>query len=199
MSFCSKGLTIYRYMLEFTQRVIRGESMANITFQFDRTKAIEAILYLAPKISESDIYGICKLLYLADKTSLEKYGRFIFGESYVAMKEGATPSNAYDLLKKAARKHGNEIGIEGNNVIPLRNPNLDYLSESDIECLNQIISVYGVLPNWARAKEAHDEAWKKAWDNKGAKRSARIPVESIAELLADSEDLIKHLSNSDTG
>jgi len=60
--------------------------MAGITFQFNRIKAIEAILYLANKVSDSDIYGICKLLYLVDKTCLEKYGRFIFGETYCAMK-----------------------------------------------------------------------------------------------------------------
>jgi len=173
--------------------------MVNITFQFDRRKAVEAILYLAKKISNSDIYGICKLLYLVDKTSLEKYGRFIFGETYVAMEEGATPSGAYDLLKQAAKTTSSEIKIEGNNIIALRNPNLDYLSESDIECLEQIINIYGRLPNWARAREAHDDAWKKAWDNRGTKGSVSIPVESIAELLADSDDLINYLSNSDTG
>ena len=55
-------------------------SRASITFQFNQTKAIESLLYLAKEVSDSDIYGICKLLYLADKTSLEKYGRFFFGE-----------------------------------------------------------------------------------------------------------------------
>jgi uncharacterized phage-associated protein len=173
--------------------------VANITFQFDRRKAIEAILYLARKVSDSDIYGICKLLYLVDKTSLEKYGRFIFGESYFAMKEGATPSNAYDLLKEAAQAPINELQVEGNQVIALREAHLDYLSESDIECLDQIISVYGKVPNWSRAIDAHDDAWKKAWDNRGTKLSIRIPIESIAEQLADSDDLIKYLSNLDVG
>lgn len=172
--------------------------MVNITFQFDRRKATEVILYLAKRISPSDIYGICKLLYLADKTSLEKYGRFLFGETYVAMKEGATPSKAYDLLKDASQKPNKQIKILGNCVIPLRKANLAHLSESDIECLDQIIRIYGNLPNWVRGKEAHDYAWKKAWDKRGNKNSARIPVESIAELLADSEDIISHLSKSDT-
>ena len=173
--------------------------MANITFQFDRTKAIEAILYLARKVSNSDIYGICKLLYLADKTSLEKYGRFIFGESYCAMKEGSTPSNAYDLLKQATQVPMSELRVEGNQVIALREANLDYLSESDVECLDQIISIYGRVPNWSRARDAHDDAWKIAWGKRGTKQSVGIPVESIAELLADSDDLIDYLSNRDAG
>ena len=168
--------------------------MTNITFQFNQTKAIEAILYLAPKVVDSDIYGICKLLYLVDKTSLEKYGRFVFGETYVAMEEGATPSGAYDLLKSAAQTSNSEIRIEGNDIIPLREPNLDYLSESDVECLDQIINVYGKAPRLRRA-DAHDAAWEKAWSKRGAKRSVEIPVESIVELLADSDDLLDYISN----
>ncbi len=173
--------------------------MANITFQFDRDKAIETILYLANRVADSDIYGICKLLYLVDKTSLEKYGRFVFGETYYAMKEGSTPSNVYDLLKEASQTPTDELRVDGNQVIALRDANLDYLSESDVECLEQIINVWGKVPNWSRRVAAHDDAWKQAWDKRGDKGSVRIPVESIAELLADSDNLINYLSHADTG
>ena len=171
--------------------------MTNIAFQFDRAKAIEAILYLAPRISESDIYGICKLLYLADKTNLEKYGRFIFGETYWAMKEGSTPSNVYNLLKQATQTPMNELRVEGNQVIALRDANLDYLSESDKECLDQVISVWGNAPNWERKKLAHDNAWEEAWERREDKESVPIPVESIAQLFDDSDELLNYLSNPD--
>lgn len=72
--------------------------MAGVTFQFDQVKATEAILYLA------------------DKTSLEKYGRFIFGESYYAMKEGPTPSYTYNLLKQAAERPTPALKVEGYKV-----------------------------------------------------------------------------------
>jgi len=182
---------------EFISALKKVSQRTDITFQFNRTKAIEAILYLAKKVSDSDIYGICKLLYLVDKTSLEKYGRFIFGESYYAMKEGPTPSNAYDLLKEVAKTPIDELSVDGNQVIALRNPDLDCLSDSDIECLDQIITMYGNTPNWVRAKDAHDNAWKKAWNKRRSSQSVRMTIESIAELLADSDDLISYLSNSD--
>jgi len=178
---------------------IRKKNMALITFRFNLQKALESILYLAPKISDPDVYGICKLLYLADKTSLEKYGRFIYGESYYAMEKGATPSNTYDLLKEAAITPLDELEVRGNQVIAKRDVNLEHLSESDIECLDQVINVWGKSPNWARRDAAHDAAWKKAWDNREDKGSVPIPVESIAELFDDSEDLIEYLSNSDIG
>ena len=134
------------------------------------------------------------MLYLADKACLEKYGRFIFGESYSAMEEGAIPSKAYDLLKRIAKEPINELSVKGNDVVPLRDANLDYLSESDIECLDQTIAIYDKA-SWKMRQDAHDAAWEKAWNDRGEKRSADIPVRSIAESLADSKDLIDYLTN----
>jgi len=167
---------------------------SKIAFDFNKPKAIETILYLANRMSRSHKYNICKMLYLADKACLEKYGRFIFGESYWAMKEGATPSKSYDLLKEIAGECSEELRLEGNAVIPLRDANLDYLSESDIECLDHTISIYDKKPEKMR-RDAHDDAWKKAWDNRGEKGSADISIRSIARTLAESEDMIDYLTN----
>lgn len=167
---------------------------SKIAFEFNKPKAIETIIYLANRMSRSHKYNICKMLYLADKVCLEKYGRFIFGESYSAMKEGATPSKSYDLIKEIAGECSDELRLDGNAVIPLRDANLDYLSESDIECLDHTISIYDNKPQKMR-RDAHDDAWKKAWDNRGEKGSADISIRSIARTLADSEDLIEYLTN----
>jgi len=169
--------------------------MTKIAFQFDKTKAVEAILYLVPRVSNADIYGICKLLYLVDKTSLEKYGRFVFGETYVAMEEGATPSGVYDILNGIAQTPNSKMRIDGYSIVALREPNIDCLSESDVECLNEIIGIYGDKPNWFRAKDAHDEAWRESWNKRGNKKSIEMPIENIAKLLADSDNLIDFLSN----
>lgn len=167
----------------------------DIVFNFDETKAVETILYLANRISDSCKYSICKMLYLSDKMCLDKYGRFIFGESYTAMQEGATPSKAYDLLKKIAKNPSDELKVDGNAVIPLRDANLDYLSESDIECLDHTIATYNKSPQKMRP-DSHDLAWESAWNNRGEKRSIDIPIRSIAETLTDSKDLIEYLTNS---
>ena len=169
--------------------------MARIVMKFDQEKAVEAILYLSKRVSESEIYGICKLLYLVDKTSLERYGRFVFGESYVAMKEGATPFKAYDMLKKARRKPIDGLKVEGNQIIALREANMDCLSKSDVECLNQIIESFGKAPYLARREAAHDAAWEKAWNERGISGSSRMPIENIAAIFPCSTELIDYLSN----
>jgi hypothetical protein len=170
--------------------------VTSITFQFNKTKAVESILYLAQNIPNVGLYNICKLLYNADKISLNNYGRFIFGESYVAMGGGGTPSNAYNLLKRASSQPEAGMKVENNHVIALRDPDLEQLSDSDIRCLDQVISKYGGNPIKS-GRDAHDEAYYESWNKRGNKRSIRIPVENIARLFPNSTDLIDYLANSD--
>jgi len=167
----------------------------SITFQFDKKKAVETIVYLVARVKNPDVYSICKLIYLADKTNLEKYGRFIFGEQYCAMKEGATPSNAYDLIKEGSPLTRDAFEIKGHLIVALREANLDFFSQSDIESLDQIIKIYEALPNWRKREDAHDAAWKFCWGLRGSKRSVPIPVEKIIELFDDNDDLISYLKN----
>lgn len=168
---------------------------SEIAFDFDEAKAIETMLYVAKRISRSDKYKICKMLYLADKTSLAKYGRFIFGESYSAMQQGATPSRSYDILKRIAKESSDDLCVEGNAVAAQRDANLDYLSESDIECLDLTIATYDKNPQ-KMYDDAHDDAWGKAWESrKGGTRSAKIPVKSIAHTLPNYRDLVDYLTN----
>ena len=174
--------------------------MAEITFRsdfdtdFNEPKAIETILYISQKITKSDKYKICKMIYLADKLSLYKYGRLLFGETYSAMEQGVTPSNSYDLLKRFEAITNDVISVKGNNVTPLRAANLDHLSESDIECLDQTISSYDRVPKKLR-DDARDKAWKKAWETTEEKKSVNVSLECICNTLDDSEELYAYLTN----
>lgn len=168
-----------------------------VVFQYDEEKAIETILYLARRISDADVYGVCKLLYFTDKTSLEKYGRFIFGEQYVAMEQGATPSRAYNVLKLARAREINGLHVNGNKIETLRDADVSSLSKSDIECLDKIIDAYGNKPGWYRWKDAHDDAWEKSWNARGSSKNPAIDVIDIAKSLGDSEDLVDFLTKGD--
>ncbi len=165
-----------------------------IHFDFNRDKAIEAILYIATRIAEPTFHSVSKLLYFADKTSLERYGRFIAGDEYIAMEYGPVPSNAYSLMKYASPD--GELGFrieDGRKVIPLRDPARDELSQSDIEALDLVIDIYGRMPFWQKTEVSHDAAWEKAWENRGANKSSPMAIEDIAKLLNDGETLIEHL------
>jgi antitoxin SocA-like protein len=169
-------------------------SMGNIQFSFERDKAIEAILYLARRAKEPDFHSINKILYVADKISLERYGRFICGDSYCAMEWGPVPSNTYDLMKYGA---GPSSPFEADEYIikTSRDANLEEFSESDIECLDEGLTFIGNSSFNERHNKTADLAYRKAWAQRGNGRSVPIKIEDIAELLENSRELVDHLSH----
>lgn len=168
--------------------------MGEIEFTFQREKAIEVILYLAHRALEPDFHSINKILYVADKISLEKYGRFICGDSYHAMRWGPVPTNTYDLMKHESGGDS-PFKTEDYTVIPLRDADLDQLSESDIECLDVGLDLIGNASFGERHRKTADAAYQKAWDHRGASLSVPISIEEIARQLKHSEKLIHYLSN----
>jgi len=166
--------------------------MGKIRFTFQREKALEVILYMAKRANPPDRHNLTKILYLADKMSLERHGRFICGDSYVAMKDGPVPSATYDILKE----RGNLLPfrVEGYTIIPKRDADTDELSESDIECLNEAIKI--VKPGFtARHDQTADAAYKKAWKQHGIMGSVPMDTEDIVDLLGNSKELKHYLTH----
>lgn len=143
----------------------------------DVDKATEAILYISQETS--DLFHIVKVLYYADKLHLEKYGRLITGDSYIAMEDGPVPSGAYDLIKyvrgdpyqyekKIIDAHPERsFRVNKNEVIPIRNPDEDCFSDSDIECLDEAIKKYADMDGGLLWREVHKEkSYKKTGRNK---------------------------------
>ncbi|VAW33796.1 hypothetical protein MNBD_CHLOROFLEXI01-1407 [hydrothermal vent metagenome] len=169
--------------------------MSSIAFEFDSQKAIEVILYIANRRNAPTIRDILKLIYLADKTSLENYGRFVTGDRYVAMEQGPVASNTYDILKEARDSNAFGFLVEYRyHLRPLRDADTDELSESDIICLDQIMQAFGHFPSWKLLEEAHDDTWKEIWGAAKA-RGVPIPVKEIIQLFEGSSELLDYLEN----
>jgi len=136
-------------------------------FTLNKQKLIEAFVYIATKAQEVDKFHAGKILYLAEFNHLRKYGRPITGDTYIAMEYGPVPSCGYDMLKNVAK--GKDRGVL--TLIPdkkydtfraARDPDLSYLSKTDIEELDEAIK------NWANESfgRISDETHKhKAWSN----------------------------------
>lgn len=179
--------------------------MSAIKFNFNSEKALEVIIYIAKKADIPDVYHIGKVLYFADRIHLEKYGRFICGDGYFAMKHGPVPGGVYDILKYVRGdgaicfdKHfrnscRNSFGIINDIIIPCRDANIEILSESDRECLDESIYTYGNLSFNDLKKKSHDAAFD------SADRNDSITLEAIATTLKNSELIIDHLRNTEVG
>jgi len=168
--------------------------MGSIQFKFNAEKTAEAIIYIAKRIPQPTFMALAKLLYFADKTSLENYGYSITGDTYFAMQHGPVPSEAYDMMKAArdTETYGFHVQYE-KRIFPDRDANLQKLSKADLECLDQIITAYGNYPVWQLRQLSHDEAWEKAWTKTGNSRSVPIAMEDIIATIDDDGDLIEYL------
>jgi uncharacterized phage-associated protein len=168
----------------------------SVRHRTDWAKAVEVLLYVTTRVP--NLYHALKVLYFADKQHLARYGRFIYGDTYVAMRHGPVPSAAYDVLKEARGDalcptgcHAEELfAPEGNEFFPRRDADLDMLSESDIECLDEAIAEYGHLAIGALKQVSHEDPAFQAVDENDA-----MTIELIAGTLPDGELVLDYLRN----
>ncbi|MFT4197501.1 MAG: Panacea domain-containing protein [Pseudoxanthomonas sp.] len=176
--------------------------------QFQREKAIAAMGHVVQQ-TQASMYSVMKMMYLADKLHLERYGRFIAGDTYAAMKQGPVPSHAYNLVKcvrgESESCPGDVVareffayGADDHSLKLLRDPDLDELSESDIRCLDVVIETYKKMGHWAVRDMSHDDAWKAAWKS-ARRKSFPMSVEAIAGQLEGAERLVAHLRDNAPG
>lgn len=154
------------------------------SFNFDPKKAIETILYIAQSIT--DKYLLLKILYIADKLHLSKYGRLINGDDYARLDYGIVPSNSYDLLKSTDII--NDIKVGKTIVSPLRKPNLGLLSKSDIKCLDKSIEENKGLSFSELKKKTHEED-----EVYNAPKSKWVTIEELLIKFENKEKVLKHL------
>ncbi len=159
------------------------------------TKALQVLLYVTREVP--DMYNALKVIYFADKQHLQEYGRFIYGDYYVALQYGPVPSLAYDIVKQVRGDgscvvQGAEeyLSLDGNDIIAHRDPDLDLLSESDAECLDEAIERYGDMSFPQLRDISHgDDAFQSADQN------GFMSLVTIAESLPNSDELLEYLGN----
>jgi len=174
---------------------------------FDWRKAIAATSYLAEKTGDT-LYIVMKMMYLADKAHLDRYGRFIAGDWYVAMEKGPVPSETYKLLSalRDGEAADNTEGaakqikvLKDQSIVSIGRENYDELSDSDIECLDAIIETYRRVGKWSVKDMSHDEVWEKSWAHKGLfSKRAPMPMDKIAEHVGGAE-LAAHVRDPQPG
>lgn len=164
-------------------------------WEFDKEKAIEMVLYIITLIyntkrtADPAYIRILKLIYFADKTHLEQYGRTISTDSYVALDNGIVPENIFEMFRD--NEPVDAFKIEHTNVIALRLANTDLLSESDIKVMKRIVELYDPLPTWHLYHLSRDGAWAKTIANGG--RASVDMTDLIDEVDIPEGHLMEHL------
>lgn len=149
--------------------------------QFDKTKTLNALLYVANRVQRRDFHKIFKVIYFADRQHLADWGRPITGDTYIAMEAGPVPSRLYDMLK-IVRGDSYMPDIDGLGryfqvenwmyVHPLMDADLNKLSVNEQRALSDAIDKYASLSYDEIKEKSHDVAWRStardfsiSWDN----------------------------------
>lgn len=126
---------------------------------------------------------LLKLLYLAEREALVKWGESMSGDKFVSMPQGPVMSSTYDLIQSRSMIWNSFISSEANYEVSLK-PNitledLDDLSKSEAKILDSIFEQFGALSRWELVDYTHDKC--KEWQDPNG---SSFPINTINILLA---------------
>lgn len=170
---------------------------------YDWRKEDEAIIYLAQRLQPAYPRKVLDVLYLAEKLHLSRYGRTITGGQWWASHYGPLPKRwrNRDLL---ASEHNYTQSLPTIDfpatvywthrlVRPLREPDRTEFSQTDEECLDEVIRLSQEREDEETYNEARDWAWMKATDGLVIGHFAPIPLLTISLTLPNALAVIKLL------
>ncbi len=177
---------------------------------FDYQKATQAINYFARKYPEMQInkMKVIKLIWLADRYHLRKYGRSISGDEYIAMKFGPVASTVKDIAENSDFLASEEITyskqyiekVDNNTIESVALPDMDVFSETDIEALNFAFKNFGEYDQFELANLSHYyPEWmklSKELENKGREKMSYTdffedPINLADDKFKEEKDLLE--------
>ncbi|PUE24616.1 hypothetical protein B9Z39_12855 [Limnohabitans sp. JirII-29] len=147
----------------------------NKTSLFDERRAAQAAAFLLHKAGGGlPLIKLVKLMYLAERLSLQRYGEPLTGDQLVSMQHGPVLSQTYSCINGAtqsleggwetwvADRAGHNVGLRDPSMI--RSPELDLLSlsDSDLEVLSETWTEFGHWNRWDLVQYTHEHCpeWK---------------------------------------
>lgn len=162
-------------------------------FSFNEKKSTQAAAVLLRLCGDLGLekYLFIKMLYLADREALAKWGEPITGDNAVLMKYGPVLSTIYDLTKGQSRtvrsfweRFITDADEETNRLFLKSDPGNDELSKAEIKILE---AVYSKFKNytWKRMRDYCHTALRE-YEDVGT-TSKPLPPERILKALGKSQ------------
>lgn len=162
-----------------------------LRFQFNERKAAAAAaMFLQLAGGEMEYVRLLKLLYFADRESLDRLGRPISGDQYVSMEHGPVLSRVYNLMKGVVFGHpesgpwAEQIRASGRYTLKTGGqPDLGALCQAEVDVIAEVFRRYGHLHMWRLRDDTHR---LEEWEDPG-ESSKEIQVETILRVLGKGE------------
>jgi len=164
---------------------------------YDPRKAAQTIAYFAIKNGRNPLHVVkaVKLVYLADRESISRFGFPIQDETRVSMKHGPVNSTTYSFINGEydattcgwadflSDRSGHRVGLAKSD---LTEDDLDELSEAEIQVLDAVWERFGNMNVWSLRDWTHEPDNIPEWEDPG-NSSLEIPLERIMHSLAIKE------------
>lgn len=164
---------------------------------FDYQKATQAINYFSRKSDSLRMnkMKVIKLIWLADRYHLRKYGRPVLGDEYNALPYGPVGSTVKDLAENSGflaeeEKDYSSLYIKPINqytVESIQQVDTDVFSETDIEALEFAFDRFGNYDQFDLSKMSHEfPEWKKFENSLVSRMSTRERMDYL-DFFLDTE------------
>ncbi len=158
---------------------------------YNAEKAAQVIAYLASKTLHRriSVLKVIKLVYLADRESIQRFGFPILEEDRYSMPHGPVNSLTYGHINGEydldACGWSRYLRDRANHEVSVRKDapsDLDELSEADIDCLDAVWQRFGHMDQWQLRDWTHVETNVPEWQDPQG-RSVLIPLARIMEAV----------------
>ena len=170
-------------------------------------KAVLLYILTHSNDGQRDIYSLVKTAYYAQQNHLAQYGTPLFKDCICALPFGPVPSNIYNVLKMASGD-SNELNYHRSDDMHLasdainfksgrysakEDPNMDFLSKSDIESLNYGIEKVAKMSFNQIKEDTHGMECNRAFNSKSSLKEMNLL--NIAKEGDASSDALRYLED----
>lgn len=186
------------------------------TFSVERTAQAAGILLRLAENQRMPFIGLLKLLYMADRESIQETGFPITGDDPFAMERGPVLSITYDLIKGSSpNPHVQDLvpiwkqwirTVADHDVELAADPGHRKLSRYERQKLQEVFERYADRDRWTLIQDLHRslQEWQECYRHDGS--AVPIPVEAVLRavgreadieaILADSQEHLASLARS---
>ncbi|MDR1613127.1 MAG: SocA family protein [Planctomycetota bacterium] len=168
---------------------------------FNEQRAAQAAAYLLWRAGGSlQVVKLMKLLYLAERLCLERYGEPLTGDNLFSLQHGPILSMTLNLISGKAKPVSDwkrwladrkEHDVSLSDMSAIHSPaDFTHLAEIDLEALEETWNASGHMDTWELVRYTHDELPE--WQDPG-KSSQPISYTEILRSAGWGEEAIKNL------
>lgn len=176
-------------------------------FSSDKAGQIAAV-FAAEAGGRINVLKLVKLIYLADRHSMELYSHPITYDNWVSMDHGPVPSTTLNLINGHVQDVGDTwgrwIADRENHTASLapdaltnngelNRDSLDQLSDADIAVIRQVWADLGHMDQWALVKFTHEHCPE--WQDPQGSSSPISEWRLLRELGRTEEEAIEEAQN----